>query len=388
MNRSSHTGQGAEAAGSPERPAPGSLLLEAVLRAAGRLPARAAVVGICKNAGKTVALNHLIQAAAARGLGMGLLSSGRDGEEQDAITELPKPRIQVPAGAWVATAAGALAAATAGLQVVQELPLATPLGPMVAALVTRPGTVVLVGPGSARRAAAVFGALAALAEKARRPIGLFLADGSFDRRAAAAPTVTGTVVLAAGAAYSPSMPQTVAQAAHLLDLFRLPGVPPHWDLHVRAPRAPVQWLAPGGGATALPFSALVQADALAESLAQRPPGGALCLSGAVTDALLQALVLRPALAPRFTLLVRDATRILASRQLWRRFRRQGGQAAVADPVQVAAVAANPCSPGRPGGGGYDPAAFVGALAAVSGGLPVIDLEGGVIALGQDTEARD
>ncbi len=351
--------------------APADLLLDAVLQAAGGLPARVSVVGICKNAGKTVALNHLVRAAAERRLDQGLVSSGRDGEETDAITELPKPRIHAPAGTWIATARDVLGAGTAQLHVVRELPLHTPLGPVVLARVTRAGDVVLVGPGSSRRVTEVFGALSALSDAARRPVRLFLADGSFDRMAAAAPTVTGVLVLAAGAAYHPNMPQTVAQVAHWLDLLRLPVVPAAWARHAAARRAPVQWLHPDGTAVALPFrSVLVDTAALVADVARRPPDGGLLVTGAVTDALVQALVLRPDLVPRFTLLVQNPTRILADRRLWQRFRRQGGRAAVADPVRLAAVTANPHSPV---GCDYDSGAFVAALAEVAAGVPVLDL---------------
>lgn len=366
----------------------GEILLGAVLRAAATRPARVAVVGIAKNAGKTVALNHLIAAAAGRRLGLALASTGRDGEAQDAITELPKPRIHAPAGAWIATARGALPACAAGLAVLQELPLHTALGPVLIARVTRPGHVLLIGPGSRQRLAAVYAALTARAAAAGAPPDLFLVDGSFDRVAAAAPALTGTVVLAAGAAFSPSQAATVAEAAHWLDLLRLPPAPAPWARRLRAPAAPVQWLDPAGGAAALPFpSALAAAPALVEAVAAmvagQPPGGALAVAGAVTDALLRALILRPELVPRFTLVVRDATCILADRHLWRRFRRQGGQAAVAAPVRVAAVVANPWSPR---GRGYDPADFVGALAAVAGGVPVLDLEGGEMHLGSPDPA--
>ena len=66
-------------------------LLRAVL--GGRDRGRVSLVGLSKNAGKTVTLNRLIRAAAGLGIPLGLLSTGRDGEPVDAVTELPKPRI-------------------------------------------------------------------------------------------------------------------------------------------------------------------------------------------------------------------------------------------------------------------------------------------------------
>lgn len=381
-------------------------LLTAVLRTAGARPARVSLVGICKNAGKTTAVNALIGAAEAAGVALALVSAGRDGEETDAITDLPKPRIRVPAGAWVATARDALPRSTAVVAVQRELPYCqTPLGPVVLGRVTAPGDVLLIGPGSARRLHDAMAALGEQSAAAGRPAGLYLVDGSFDRIAAAAPGVTGTVVLAVGAAYSESMKATVAQAAHLLDLFASPPVDAGRLPAVTAAMAaaPVCWVWPSGQVEPLPLASVLtgadQAVAAAAERLGRPDGGRpaaetgampgrplLVCAGAVTDRLVGALVLRPAVAGRIGLAVRDATRLLADRQLWRRFRRQGGLAMTVDPVRVAAVTCNPWSPT---GAGYPPPAFARAVAAVAGRRPVLDLEAGlmeVMAGADDAEA--
>ena len=50
-----------------------------------------AVVGTAKNVGKTVAMNYLVSELSAKGLAVGLVSSGRDGETVDSFTGEPKP---------------------------------------------------------------------------------------------------------------------------------------------------------------------------------------------------------------------------------------------------------------------------------------------------------
>lgn len=52
-----------------------------------------AIVGICKNAGKTTVLNALIRQYP---ICWGVLSTGRDGETEDLLFKTPKPRVYIP----------------------------------------------------------------------------------------------------------------------------------------------------------------------------------------------------------------------------------------------------------------------------------------------------
>ena len=56
---------------------------------------KTAIVGICKNAGKTTVLNAIMQ---SHNLAWGLITTGRDGEAEDVIYKTPKPRVQIPRG--------------------------------------------------------------------------------------------------------------------------------------------------------------------------------------------------------------------------------------------------------------------------------------------------
>jgi len=53
-----------------------------------------AIVGICKNAGKTTVLNSILKQHSYR---WGVLSTGRDGETKDVLFKTPKPRVVIPA---------------------------------------------------------------------------------------------------------------------------------------------------------------------------------------------------------------------------------------------------------------------------------------------------
>ncbi|MGE5674573.1 MAG: hypothetical protein ACM3XM_11930 [Mycobacterium leprae] len=340
-------------------------LLKDVLGGSG--PVRVSVIGLSKNAGKTVTLNHLIRAAAQTAVPLGLVSTGRDGEEQDAITELPKPRIWAPAGAWVATAKGALAAGTARIDSFMELPMATPFGPVILGRVAVSGDVLLIGPGSTARMTEVLGALESFGAQ------LCLVDGSFDRIAAAAPAVTGQVILAAGAAYSHSMGQTVAQVRHVLDLFDLPSIAAdcQWQVENAMRRWPVSLLPDGGRAVEVPVgSALGDPEPIVQAALDWAGPSCLVLRGALGDRLLMSLLKRQV---RTALVLPDATHVLVDRNLWRRWRGMGGQAFVLRQAHLVAVTTNPHSPvGRD----YDAAAYWQAIAEIAL-RPVYDLEAGL-----------
>mgnify|MGYP005827736867 CR=1 FL=1 len=62
------------------------------------------IVGLAKNAGKTVTLNYLIEQAENLNLSIGITSTGRDGESTDLVTNTQKPSIYVGEGMYVATA--------------------------------------------------------------------------------------------------------------------------------------------------------------------------------------------------------------------------------------------------------------------------------------------
>lgn len=346
-----------------------SSLLEAVLGES--FPQRLAVIGLSKNAGKTVTLNHLVRAAAGRGIPLGLVSTGRDGEVEDAITELPKPRIWAPAGAVLATARGALPACEAKLDVLTELSLTTPFGRVVLCRVVEEGQVLLIGPGSRNRVATVLEHLEAAGAQ------FSLVDGSFDRIAAAAPDVTGRVVLAAGAAYSAQESETLSQVRHVLESFSLPV----WGVVGAAAGVPILLEHPDGSTQPLPVvSTLAHPDTFLHLVA---PGDRLHLNGPLADLLLNALIHRRLWD--LDLIVEDPTHLLVSRLPWRRWRGNGGRAWVRRPVELLAVTTNAYSPVGPA---YDAAAFHAAVAALAGSpllpsgqqgpaLPVYDLEAGL-----------
>ncbi len=153
-----------------------------------------AVVGTAKNVGKTVTMNYLVSELSSRGLAVGLVSSGRDGETVDSFTGEPKPSVIPPPGTWVATAEGVLGESGTCLEITDVLDGAGIFGRLVLGRIVDSIPIELVGPRSARELSSLVKKLLAFGAD------IVLVDGALDRRAAASPQVTDAAILATGAA--------------------------------------------------------------------------------------------------------------------------------------------------------------------------------------------
>lgn len=186
----------------------GAALLEHV-RAAGKTSV--AVVGIAKNVGKTVTMRALYEAAYARGVSIGLVSAGRDGEAVDAVFENPKPRLWLYPGTWIATASEAI---PQRMRVDERSSLPTACGPLEYARVTQEAYYELVGPPTALGLRAAVDALA-------QRCNLVLIDGAIDRLAVVA-TGDDAIIAACGAAAAATQTGVVEEIRSLVDRLHVP----------------------------------------------------------------------------------------------------------------------------------------------------------------------
>jgi len=178
-----------------------------------------AVVGTAKNVGKTVTMNYLAAELSARGLTVGFISSGRDGETIDSFTGEPKPSVVPPEGSWVATAEGVLVDTGASLEIVDVQERPGLLGRLVLGRVIEPSPIELVGPTGAKELKAVAASLLLYGAD------IVLVDGALDRIAAASPLVTEGLILATGASAHDN-PRTIAQETAALAWTWLRPIPP------------------------------------------------------------------------------------------------------------------------------------------------------------------
>ncbi|HKU66651.1 MAG TPA: hypothetical protein VJP85_02640 [Candidatus Baltobacteraceae bacterium] len=191
----------------------GDTLLD-LARAGGR--SSLVVVGTGKNVGKTVAMRAIADAAAARGLRLGMTSIGRDGEAVDAADALAKPRLFLRPGAVVATARNLLPVHPAS-ELIDFTPWATAAGPVLFARVLQAAYYELAGPATAA------GVRSCVQRFARLGCEQIVVDGALDRVAALAGG-DDAVIVSVGASAARTMEEAVDDVRALAVRLQIPRV--------------------------------------------------------------------------------------------------------------------------------------------------------------------
>jgi hypothetical protein len=316
-----------------------------------------AIAGTVKNAGKTTALNYLIERFAAAGERLGLSSVGRDGEAIDQLTNRPKPRIRPPVGALVATSHDAALYSQATLEKVASTPFRTALGPVSIYRVAGPGYVEVAGPVKVREAAALLTQLADLGATK------ILLDGAADRRAFISAGVDG-FVMATGLALALDPHEVVEQTAAVLARLQLPAPPADLAAACKVAGA----VTPGGCVPWTGESFLGDVGGLAAWLPA--DAQALYVPGALADGLVQAVL---DTRRELDIIVPAGTHVLASRELMDRLLARDQKLYALNPLKAVALTVNPTSPD----GTQVPAAeLLRAFENAFPGLPVVDVLAG------------
>lgn len=176
-------------------------------------PLAVGIAGTAKNTGKTTTTSSIIDELNKREISFGLTSIGYDGERIDNVTGLPKPRLTLLPGQWVATAERCVKASTAQLEVIETSDINTPLGRVVYARVKRQGQVLIAGPNKSSQLRQTIARLQELGGS------LVLVDGALNRMA---PMVeTDGFILATGAARQPDIDLLVKETnaiSHICNL--------------------------------------------------------------------------------------------------------------------------------------------------------------------------
>ncbi|QSO47641.1 lysine 5,6-aminomutase reactivase subunit KamB [Alicyclobacillus mengziensis] len=325
-----------------------------------------AFIGIAKHAGKTTALNAFLHQLSDAEESVGLLSIGVDGERLDAILGVPKPRVFAEYGTYVASAERALLDSGALFEWIAELPISSPLGPVMVVRVTTPGTVVLAG---IRQRAHVQMAVDAL-----RHLGchFVLVDGAFDRVAAATPTLVDAAVLAVGAVVGNTVQEVADNAQPVIARFGLQETGPEWKaLFAQARRNRQAALAveredaPGHLDVLYVPAHAVMFD-VTRQMGWSDDVVAVYIPGAVTDGTVDSLLRHP----RDIQIVADhPAQVLLSGRAHRRLMRHGHGLSVWDRLPLAAIAANPH---HIAGVDLPRVELLSAVAEVAGDVPVFD----------------
>jgi len=325
-----------------------------------------ALLGMTKNTGKTVALNHLLAQANRAQVSVGVTSIGRDGEDRDAVFFVPKPPVRVWPGTLVATAHSTLARAKVRTKLIDRTGIDSPMGEIVVVRVLQSGDMEIAGAsrGSDQRLA-----IARLTQCGAQRV---LLDGALGRSQHASPAIADAVLLATGAAIGGGMADVLRKTRERLALLSIPSA----DQALCALCQPV--FEQGGVALfnahrELLFSARISTLNCAQALLERQHLDitTIAVSGAVGRALWQALLTLATRQPGLTLIVADGTRLFVDAADLNALAARGGRVLARHGIHIAGLTVNPFSPL---GGSFEAQEFLAAARQAFPDLTVCDVQ--------------
>jgi hypothetical protein len=321
------------------------------------------ITGLAKNTGKTVTFNQLVREAHDAGTRLLLASFGHDGEYRDLLLRHRKPRITVPAGAVYATVEHLAGDETSRVSL-GPAGFRTVLG-AVNLYRAREGGVSVQLCGLNRRSR-----LMKLSADPRAECELFVIDGAIDRRAAAVPEISDGVIIATGSAVgrAPDVAEQTRIAVDRLTAAWETTAGAEWPEFPGDLTAGMSWISRRGGpAESSPGNWLT--GGASDSVTDLRQGDVLYLGGALTDALAVRLLDLPKQC-RFSLVVRDGTRIFASPGNLSRLAARGIDVHAGKRINVIAVTVNPFNPWGPDS---DPSILEEAVRCAVPEVPVVNV---------------
>jgi len=324
-----------------------------------------AVMGMTKNTGKTVALNHLLAAAASERVDVGLTSIGRDGEESDAVFSFPKPPVVVWPGTVVATARDTLARAKVRTRVLGGTGIESPMGEIVLVKALGGGEMEVAGASRSHDQQAVIAML--------RQCGaaLVFLDGALGRSHHASPAIADGVVLATGAALGGGIADVLRKTRDRLAILGTPIA----DAQARAwcgglfDAAGVGlWARDGTPLWQAPVASLNAAPALLDR--DHPELGLVAVTGAVGRRLWAAFETLAERHPGLRVVVADGTRLFVEASDLASLGRREARLMAWRPIRMIGLTLNPFSPL---GGHFEAAAFLAAARTALPDVAVTDV---------------
>jgi hypothetical protein len=248
-----------------------------------------AITGICKNAGKTSLLNHIIPYFTGKALG--IMTTGRDGEATDAVSGNQKPGVQLPAEVLFTTVSPVLEALGSALQIIDKLPYQAGTQPLWLAKTLREAEVEIRGAATVSAQTEI----AHLMQQAGAEV--VLIDGSIDRKSIALSSEIKGLFLVAGSSFG-NPDKIRREVERLYQLSQITMYPEQFEDNLTQK---IMYLVENQWYGTEIASLLEQEQCFLDLLAEYKPA-AVFLPGALTDSVLAKI--KPALKTVGTLVIR------------------------------------------------------------------------------------
>lgn len=324
---------------------------------------RISIVGMAKNAGKTTALNYLIEQAMDEGMTIAVTSTGRDGEGTDVVTGTDKPKVYLDTGTIVSVPKQLYSLADAGLEILRMTEYGTALGQIMICRVADAGYVQVAGPVINAQHIQMCEEMLALGAD------LVLIDGAIDRKSIAAPDISDAIILSTGAVLSRKLAKVVEETAHTVELYGLPVLEDGMEREIIEEHAQSDrvFTVKNGEAVPLNITTGLGSGKLLDSAIDDEVTH-IFVPGAFTQSVVNDIDRRKLKSVTFVL--KDPTKIFIERTAWGKLRKYGLKVKVLENIEVAAITVNPTSPA---GYSFDHEELSSAMQAATPDIPVIDV---------------
>lgn len=321
------------------------------------------IVGMAKNAGKTTALNYLIEEAMDEGVMLGITSTGRDGESQDLVTGTEKPRVYLDEGTIVAVPALLFELADAGLEVIRRTKYSTAIGELLICRVREAGYVQIAGP--------VINAEQKMLCDEMIELGceLIMIDGAIDRKSIASPDTSDAIILSTGAVLSRKMNKVVEDTAHVVSLYQTP------EMEKGVLRDAIEANNDDEILLVNEKGEIKKLDLLTGLGASREIDKAIeedtkivYIPGAFTNSVIADISLKKLKQVHFVL--KDPTKIFVNPMDWGIYRKKGFTVSVLKNIEIAAITVNPWAPA---GYTFDNRVLLEEMQKAIPDIPIIDV---------------
>jgi hypothetical protein len=322
------------------------------------------IIGLAKNAGKTVTLNYLIEEADNLNIKTGITSTGRDGENTDLVTQTQKPSILVTEGMYVATAKKTLMLSNAKTEILETTGISTAMGEVIIVRVRQRGNIQIAGPVGTSDMKYVAGRLKYYGAE------VVFIDGAIDRKAVSSPVITDACVIATGAVLSRDMKKVLEKTAHAVECYSLNEA----DGHVKNILQKINktCIISEDESVVVPDikTSITGGKKISELIDEKSTH--VFVKGAVTSALLKDLWENKYLRG-IKLIIEDGTKIFTDINVWNEMRRKGLTVETMNTINVLAVTLNPVSPA---GYFFDSEIFKENMQRVLSGIKIVDVVSG------------
>ncbi|NLJ57327.1 MAG: hypothetical protein GX339_00600 [Tissierellia bacterium] len=322
------------------------------------------IIGLAKNAGKTVTLNYLIEEADNYNINVGITSTGRDGERIDLVTQTEKPPILVTEGMYLATAKKALLLSTAKTEILETTGITTAMGEVIIVRIRQRGYIEVAGPVSARDMKYVAERLKYYGAE------IVFIDGAIDRKAVSSPLITDACIIATGAVLSRDMKKVLEKTAHEVECYSLKEVASHVKEIFKKVNKTSILQEDGSTITPNIVTSITGGKKINELINEKTTH--VFVKGAVTSALLKDLRENKYLRG-IKLIVEDGTKIFTDINLWNGMKRKGFKVETMNKINVLAVTLNPISPA---GYFFDSQLLKESMEKILPGIKILDVVSG------------